>query len=175
MYQKYKGYVWNRTKDLPIETREDIYSSLWFIVQQAKRSFNPEKNCSSLTWFFRYIKTALNRLINRAKRIYNKQLPIDEAYKISDKAIQDESIDNSILDKTLSDLMEILPPGYQYIVRSYLGLGLTQKSFVELGKEQGCSHQVPMMKFRRAIKKLKARIYNNDKYKKIGEFLDYEA
>lgn len=183
MYYKYRGYVYNRTRGLPLEDREDIYSELYSYIQDAKRTYLADKGTKQRTWFFRYLKSYTWRLIQKAKRRINNEIDIDGLDEGSEYIhnLFSDSIDAQYyleerMKNIIKDMISILPDDYKFILIHYYGLeGKEPKTLGEISKLMRCTSPNCKMKLIRAIRRLRARVRNNEKYKNIGEFLDYEA
>ena len=182
-YHKYRGYVLNRTKDLPAEEREDIYAALYFIGKDAERSYRPEKGRSLDSWYFWYLQRNLFRLIGKYLTRKNKTVSVDvyeddvsSYFNMDSLDCIEVDIDRQLCKKLLMHYISLLPGDWQYIVVNYFGIGKDRrKTFQEIANIQGGTVVNVQNKFRRAIKRLRNYLLNNNYDKEIGEYLDYEA
>lgn len=183
MYYKYRDYVFNRTKCLPLEDREDIFSSLWFTVKRIKETYNPNKGMKPSTYFFWVFRLVCFRLIKKARGRLIRETSIEDLkdntethFNISVNEENNTSYVQDEKDKFIENLISNLPEDYKFIIRYYYGLGGREpKNLTELSRIMGCSPSNCKNKKNNALKKIRARIKNNDTFKNIGEILDYDA
>lgn len=182
LYKKYKPYIYRAVKTFPPEDREDLYSSIWDEIEKAKKSYKQEKGMCKRSWLFYYIRKTIAHFMKLKNKIQDHEKPIEEteeglelSYSYYKDFDYDKTIDSKILSRDIALLINTIPEQYREIIKNHYGINTERKTLVQQSQLTGDDPKTIFDRLRRGLKYLRSRIQNNDKYKYIGEFLDYEA
>lgn len=106
---------------------------------------------------------------------HDNDMSFEETYFYGLNNVQFQDIDSETLSKAVRKLIDRLPELQRYVICSYYGIGIEQKTVGQLAMERGVSQQAIRHILSRGKKRL-LNIINNNPYNKkvIGELLDYE-
>ena len=200
IYKAWKEFdyaVYDMIKRFHYNDRQDAMQQSYIIFEYLYNRYNPSKGKSFKSWVIQYLKRHLSRYCYENGKIYHRpiwtfrdniEMPIKDVVSIdsfytdndNDKDAIDDSIDieknifNKQLKQAVKMLLDSIPEKYSYVIQERIGLVNPPRTLQDIAKELNCSPEYVRQIYIRGMEYLKARV-KDDKYKGIGDLLNYEA